>query len=194
MKIREFIPFPKVFERKKTTGWFGLLWHMTIYRLFNAKPILVQIVLFQTIKFSISTEFVKNISISSYSVYSNSSNSAKYQYRFCLHTVSRIIKQVSWLFFVWALLLIVHTWNSSPLRSYLPRLQCTCYVVSTIFPESTTILNACTKKSMETYWKHHVNVKTVPYWTIQFSVSTVSKSKTILFQAIPFSISTQFKC
>ena len=30
---------------------------------------------------------VKNISISSYSVYSNSSNSAKYKYEFCLHTV-----------------------------------------------------------------------------------------------------------
>ena len=28
-----------------------------------------------------------NISISSYSVYSNNSNSAKYKYRFCLHTV-----------------------------------------------------------------------------------------------------------
>ena len=31
-------------------------------------------------------------------------------------------------FFVWALLLIVHTWNSSPLRSNLLRLQCTCTV------------------------------------------------------------------
>ena len=30
---------------------------------------------------------VKNISISNYSIYSNSSNSAKYKYRFCLHTV-----------------------------------------------------------------------------------------------------------
>ena len=35
-------------------------------------------------------------------------------------------------FFVWALLLIVHTWNSSPLRSYLLRLQCTCWTVPTI--------------------------------------------------------------
>ena len=33
------------------------------------------------------------------------------------------------IFFVWALLLIVHTWNSSPLRSNLLRLQCTCYTV-----------------------------------------------------------------
>ena len=34
-------------------------------------------------------------------------------------------------FFVWALLLIVHTWNSSPLRSNLLRLQCTCSTVPT---------------------------------------------------------------
>ena len=34
-------------------------------------------------------------------------------------------------FFVWALLLIVHTWNSSPLRSNLLRLQCTCCTVPT---------------------------------------------------------------
>ena len=32
-------------------------------------------------------------------------------------------------FFVWALLLIVHTWNSSPLRSNLLQLQCTCCTV-----------------------------------------------------------------
>ena len=31
-------------------------------------------------------------------------------------------------FFVWALLLMVHTWNSCPLRSNLFRLQCTCTV------------------------------------------------------------------
>ena len=34
-------------------------------------------------------------------------------------------------FFVWALLLIVHTWNSTLLRSYLLRLQCTCCTVPT---------------------------------------------------------------
>ena len=34
-------------------------------------------------------------------------------------------------FFVWALLLIVRTWNSSPLRSNLLRLQCTCCTVPT---------------------------------------------------------------
>ena len=32
-------------------------------------------------------------------------------------------------FFIWALLLIIHTWNSSPLRSNLLQLQCTCYTV-----------------------------------------------------------------
>ena len=39
-----------------------------------------------------------------------------------------------------------------------------------------------------------VNVKTVPYQTIQFSVSKVSMSKTVAFQTIQLSISTQFKC
>ena len=34
-------------------------------------------------------------------------------------------------FFVWALLLIVHTWNSSPLPNNLLRLQCTCCTVPT---------------------------------------------------------------
>ena len=34
-------------------------------------------------------------------------------------------------FVVWALLLIVHTWNSCPLRSKLLRLQCTCCTVPT---------------------------------------------------------------
>ena len=32
------------------------------------------------------------------------------------------------------------------------------------------------------------------YITIQFSVSTVSMSKTVQFQTIQFSINTQFKC
>ena len=54
-------------------GW--VLWHINLYRLFNAKSILIQIVLFHTIQFSISMQFkfkysliVKNISISIYSV------------------------------------------------------------------------------------------------------------------------------
>ena len=60
-----------------------VLWHFNLCRLFNAKSILKKIALFHTIQFRISTQFkckynliVKNISISSYSVYSNSSNSA----------------------------------------------------------------------------------------------------------------------
>ena len=38
---------------------------------------------------------------------------------------------ISRLFFLWALLLKVHTWNSSPVRSTLLRLQCTCCIVPT---------------------------------------------------------------
>ena len=39
-----------------------------------------------------------------------------------------------------------------------------------------------------------LNVKIVLYEAIQFSVSRVSMSKTVPFQIIQFSISTQFKC
>ena len=39
-------------------------------------------------------------------------------------------------FIVWALLLIIHTWNSSPLRSNLLWLQCTCCTVPSIFGKS----------------------------------------------------------
>ena len=39
-----------------------------------------------------------------------------------------------------------------------------------------------------------LNVKTVLFQTIQFSVSRVSMSKTIPFQAIQFSINTHFQC
>ena len=47
-------------------------------------------------------------------------------------------------FFVWALLLIVHTWNFSPLRSILLRLQSTC-TVSTNFgrPHGSSLVWAC---------------------------------------------------
>ena len=48
-----------------------------------------------------------------------------YIYIYMLHTISFQT------FFVWALLLIVHTWNSSSLRSNLLRLQCTCSTVPT---------------------------------------------------------------
>ena len=43
----------------------------------------------------------------------------------------RNVQKVSRLFFVLALLLIVHTWNSSPLRSNLLWLQCTCCTILT---------------------------------------------------------------
>ena len=43
-------------------------------------------------------------------------------------------------YFVWALLLIVHTWNSSPLRSNLLRLQCTCCTVPTTSGVMTSLL------------------------------------------------------
>ena len=52
-----------------------VLWHINLCRLFNTKSIFMKIVQFQTLQFSISTQFkckysliVKNISISSYSV------------------------------------------------------------------------------------------------------------------------------
>ena len=41
----------------RLVGWF--LWHINLCRLFNAKSIFMQIVLFQTIQFSTSTQFVK---------------------------------------------------------------------------------------------------------------------------------------
>ena len=56
------------FANAENVGWFGwVLWHINLCRLFNAKSIFIQI-LFQTIQFSMSTQFVKNISFSSYSV------------------------------------------------------------------------------------------------------------------------------
>ena len=48
-------------------------------------------------------------------------------------------------FFVWALLLIVHTWNSSPLQSNLLWLQCTCCSVPTTSgrPHGSPLVSAC---------------------------------------------------
>ena len=48
-------------------------------------------------------------------------------------------------FFVWALLLIVHSWNSSPLRSNHLRLQCTCCTVPTTSgrPHGSPLVWAC---------------------------------------------------
>ena len=53
----------------------------------------MQIVIFQTIQYGMSTQFnckKNNISITSYSFYlnnSNSDNSVKYKYWFCVHTI-----------------------------------------------------------------------------------------------------------
>ena len=43
----------------KSFGWLvvWVLWHINLCRLFNAKSIFMQIVLFQTIQFSMSTQF-----------------------------------------------------------------------------------------------------------------------------------------
>ena len=48
-------------------------------------------------------------------------------------------------FFVWALLLIVHTWNTSPLQSNLLRLQCTCCTIPTTSgrPHGSPLVWAC---------------------------------------------------
>ena len=48
-------------------------------------------------------------------------------------------------FFVWALLLIVHTWNSSPLPSNLLQLQCTCCTVPTTSgrPHGSPLVGVC---------------------------------------------------
>ena len=53
------------------------------------------------------------------------------------------------------------------------------------FQESTTILNACTKKSLETFWMHHV------YYKADIS-DCIELFLTVLFLAIQFSINTWF--
>ena len=62
-----------------------------------------------------------------------------YIYVYVVHTISFQT------FFLWALLLIVHTWNSCPLRINLLRLQCTCCIVPTISgrPHGSPLVWAC---------------------------------------------------
>ena len=62
-----------------------------------------------------------------------------YKHTYEVHTISFQT------FFVWALLLIVHTWNSSPLRSNLLRLQSTCCTVPTTSakPHGSPLVWAC---------------------------------------------------
>ena len=54
-------------------------------------------------------------------------------------------------FFVWALLLIVHTWNSSPLRSNLLQLQCPCCTFPTTSgrPHGSSLVWACQWPSLK---------------------------------------------
>ena len=66
--------FSNCFKSIRLVGCLGL-WHINLCRLFNAKSIFMKIVLFQTIQFSISTQFkckcsliMKNSFLSSYSV------------------------------------------------------------------------------------------------------------------------------
>ena len=56
-------------------------------------------------------------------------------------------------FFVWALLLIVHTSNSSPLPSNLVRLQCTCCTVPTPSwrPHGSPLVWACQWRSSQPF-------------------------------------------
>ena len=48
-------------------------------------------------------------------------------------------------FFLWALLLILHTWNSTPLRNNLLRMQCTCCTVPTTSrrPHGSPLVRMC---------------------------------------------------
>ena len=102
--VTYFYWFRKTFIFYWLFGWLvGFYGISTFVGYLTPNPIFMQIVLFQTIQFSMSTQFnCQNISISSYSVYSNNSNSidsVSYKYRFCLHTVksqnSQNIKQFS---------------------------------------------------------------------------------------------------
>ena len=56
-----------------------VLWHINLCRLFNAKSIFMQIVLFQTIQFNMSTQFQKTYL---FIIYSNSSNSVNSVYSY----------------------------------------------------------------------------------------------------------------
>ena len=67
-------------------------------------------------------------------------------------------------FFVWTLLLIVHTWNSSLRRSNLLRLQCTCCTVPTNSgrPHGSPLVWACQWPSSQplssTQFSHNENL------------------------------------
>ena len=69
--------------------------------------------------------FIEGSTLFSLSVMLCKSRSCSFNYIYEVHSIS--FQTI----FVWALLLIVHTWNSSPLRSNLFQLQCTCSTVPT---------------------------------------------------------------
>ena len=84
----------------------------------------------------------------------------------CLVSYSRLVKEVLRGaydkfpdFFVWALLLIVDTWNSTPLRSNLLRLQCTCCTVSTTSgrPHGSPLVWACQWPSSQPLSSHQLS-------------------------------------
>ena len=70
---------------------------------------------------------------------SSSTKVANITYIYEVHTISFQT------FFIWPLLLIIHTWNSSPLRSNLLRLQCTYSTVPTTSgrPHGSPLVWAC---------------------------------------------------
>ena len=58
---------------------------------------------------------------------------------------------------------------------------------------SQTVLIQTIQFSVSIFFIHtQLNVKKIPFQTIQFSVITISMSKTVIFQTIQFCISTQF--
>ena len=59
---------------------------------------------------------------------------------------------------------------------------------------SQTVLIQLIQFSISIYFVYTVKCQNILYITIQFSVRRVSKSKTVPFQTIRFSISPQFKC
>ena len=75
-------------------------------------------------------------------------------YMYEVHTISFLT------FFVWALLLIVHIWNSSTLRSNLLRLQWTCCTVPTTSgrPHGSPLVWACQWPSSQPLSSHNDNL------------------------------------
>ena len=85
---------------------------------------------------------------------------------------------------MWALLLIVHTWNSSPLRSNLLRLQCTCCTIPTTSrrPHGSPLVWACQWPPSQHLWQgwscglvHYPGGNaTDPIWRVLTSLNGIS--------------------